>query len=191
MAWLNLVVGTLEVVLAFVVLRHLGRYGRAFPWLVALIAFFLVRAADRFYVAFAGEEPFAFGALVDGTAVVLLVLLVIGIRKMVGGLEAVQDEAASREAEYERALLDYRRLMRHRIANPLAAIRGSVESMRELPDLTSEDRARLLDSADEAAARLEHIALNPRPLGSEERRLDGRPRLGEGCELDGRVSDPP
>lgn len=111
---------------------------------------------------------------------IVLVLLLIGVRRVVGGLEAVQDEAANREAEYERALHDYRRLMRHRIANPLAAIRGSVQSMRELPDLTSEDRARLLDSADEAAERLERIALNPKPVGNEERRLDGCPRLTEG-----------
>jgi signal transduction histidine kinase len=177
---LNFVVATLELGLALVVLRHLARFGRAFPWLAALMAFFFLRAADRFYVALAGEEPLAFAALIDGLAIVLLVLLLIGIRKMIRGLEAAQNEASYKEAEYERALIDYRRLMRHRIANPLAAVRGGLHSIRDLPELSREDRESLLASVDEAVERLEHVALNPQPLSREERPLDGRPRLGAG-----------
>ena len=177
---LNFAVATLEAGLALVVLRHLARFGRAFPWLAALMAFFFLRAADRFYVALAGDEPLAFAVLVDGLAIVLLVLLLVGIRKMIRGLESVQNEASYKEAEYERALIDYRRLMRHRIANPLAAVRGGLQVVRELPDLSRADRESLLESVDEAVERLEHVALNPQPLSNEERRLDGRPRLGEG-----------
>ena len=177
---LNFVVATLELGLALVVLRHLARFGRAFPWLAALMAFFFLRAADRFYVALVGEEPLAFAALIDGLAIVLLVLLLIGIRKMIRGLEAAQNEASHKEAEYERALIDYRRLMRHRIANPLAAVRGGLQSIRDLPELSREDRESLLESVDEAVERLEHVALNPQPLSREERPLDGRPRLGAG-----------
>jgi signal transduction histidine kinase len=174
---LNFVLASLEAGLALLVLRHLARFGRAFPWLAALMAFFLLRAANRFYVVFAGEEPVQFSVLADGLTVVVLVLLLFGIERMIRGLQAVENEAAVREAEYERALFDYRRLMRHRIANPLAAVRGGIQSLRDLPDLSPEDRAILLDSADEAVQRLEHVALNPRPLGREEAALEGRPRI--------------
>jgi signal transduction histidine kinase len=173
---LNFLLGSLEAVLALVVLRHLARFGRAFPWLAALMAFFFLRAANRFYVAFAGDEPLAFSLLVDGPAVVLLLLLLFGIERMIRGLQAVEDEAAVREAEYERALVDYRRLMRHRIANPLAAVRGGIQSLKDLPDLSNEERTILVDSAQEAVRRLEHVALNPKPLSREEGALEGRPR---------------
>lgn len=64
---LNFLLASLEAGLALVVLRHLARFGRAFPWLAALMAFFFLRAADRFYVALAGDEPLAFSLLVDGS----------------------------------------------------------------------------------------------------------------------------
>jgi hypothetical protein len=35
----------------------------------------------------------------------------------------------------------------------------------------------LVDSVQEAVERLEHVALNPSPLGKEEVSLEGRPRL--------------
>jgi signal transduction histidine kinase len=175
---LSFTLASLEAVLALVVLRHFARFGRAFPWLGALMAFFLVRAADRYYVAFMGDEPLAFSLLVDGLAVLLLTLLIFGIRRMVRGLLAVENEAAIKEAEYERALVDYRRLMRHRIANPLTALRGSIQLLKDLPDLSHEERAILIDSVLEAVERLEHVALNPSPLGKEEASLEGRPRLG-------------
>jgi signal transduction histidine kinase len=174
---LNFTVASVEAGLALVVLRHLARFGRAFPWLAALMAFFLLRAADRFYVAFMGDEPLALSLLVDGLAVLLLTLLIFGIRRMVRGLQAVENEAAIKEAEYERALVDYRRLMRHRIANPLTALRGGIQSLRDLTDLSEEDRASRVTAGYEAVERLEHVALNPSPLSREEAFLEGRPRL--------------
>lgn len=176
---LNFVLASLEAGLALVVLRHLARFGRAFPWLGALMAFFFLRAADRFYVALMGREPLAFSVLVDALAVVFLSLLILGIRRMVRGLQAVENEAALREAEYERALADYRRLMRHRIANPLTAVRGGIQLLRELPDLSREDQTTILDSLQNSAERLENVALNPSPLSKEETYLEGRPRLGD------------
>ena len=175
--WLNFLLATLEAGLALIVLRHLGRFGRAFPWLAALMAFFFLRAADRFYVAFAGKETIAFSALVDGLAVVILLLLLFGLQRMIRGLEAVQNEAALREEEYQRALVDYRRLMRHRIANPLAAVRGGIQCLKELRNLPREEQMRLIDVAYAAVLRLESVALNPRPLSEDEAPLEGRPRI--------------
>jgi signal transduction histidine kinase len=175
---LNFLLASLEIGLAVIVLRHLGRFGRAFPWLAALMAFFFLRAADRFYVALADNEPLVFSVLIDGLAVVLLSLLLYGIQKMVRGLQAVEDEAAFRETEYERALADYRRLMRHRVANPLAAVRGGIQSLRELRNLGGEEQQALLDEVYEATRRLENVALDPKPLSREEEPLEGRPRIG-------------
>lgn len=180
---LNFMLATLETGLALIVLRHLGRFGRAFPWLAALMAFFFLRAADRFYVAFAGDEPLALSVLVDGLAVVLLGLLLLGIHKMIRGLQAVEDEAALKEREYERALTDYRRLMRHRVANPLAALRGGIQSLRELPNLGREEQQTLIENIYEATRRLENVALDPRPLSGEEKPLDGRPQIGRNVPI--------
>ena len=176
--WLNFLLATLETGLALIVLRHLGRFGRTFPWLAALMAFFFLRAADRFYVAFAGTETIAFSALVDGLAVMILLLLLFGLQRMVRGLEAVQNEAVMREEEYQRALVDYRRLMRHRIANPLAAVRAGIQLLKDLRNLPHEEQGQMIDEVYAAVLRLENVALNPAPLSREEASLEGRPRIG-------------
>jgi signal transduction histidine kinase len=174
---LNFAIALLELVLALIVLRHLGRFGREFPWLAALMAFFFVRSADRFFVAIAGNEPPGFSILVDAPAIVLLALLLFGVERTVRGLEAMEDNAAFREAEYERALSDYRRLMRHRIANPLAVVRGGIQSLRDLDRLSEDEQREIIETLHEAALRLESVSLDPGPLGREEKRLEGRPRL--------------
>jgi signal transduction histidine kinase len=175
--FLNFAIALLELVLAIMVLRHLGRFGRVFPWLAALMAFFFLRSADRFYVAIAGNEPPGFSVLVDTPAIVLLVLLLLGIERTVRTLEAMEDNAALREAEYERALSDYRRLMRHRIANPLAVVRVGIQSLKDLGHLSEDDQREVIESLHEAALRLECVSVDPSPLSSEERLLEGRPRL--------------
>jgi signal transduction histidine kinase len=176
-ASLNFAIAVLELVLALIVLRHLGRFGREFPWLVALMAFFFLRSADRFFVAIAGDEPPAFSVLVDAPAIVLLALLLLGIERTVRSLEAMEDSAALRGAEYERALSDYRRLMRHRIANPLAAVRGGVHLLKDLGRLSEDDRRDVIDTLHEAVLRLENVSLDPSPISREERQLEARPRL--------------
>jgi signal transduction histidine kinase len=176
---LNFVLGALEAGLAIVVLRHIRHFGRAFPWLAALMVFFLLRAADRFFVAFAGDEPVAFSVIIDVLAIAMLVLLLVGMERMIHGLQSVQDQAAMREAEYRRALRDYRRLIRHRIANPLAVVRGGVQTVLDLPDLAPEERERILRDVAEAGERLERVALRPEPVSREESSLEGRARLAQ------------
>ena len=85
--------------------------------------------------------------------------------------------ARYREQEYERALADYRRLARHRLANPLTAIRGGVSALRTLPDLDDERRAELLAMIEREALRLEHIALDPATRTPEESTLHPQPRV--------------
>ena len=171
---LNLALGVIQLVLAALVLRNLGRFGRAFPWLTALMAFFALRGVDRLYVALADEEPVVFSAVLDGLLLVILVLLLVGLEGTVRGLRIAIDDAELRTVEYERALADYRTLARHRLANPLSAIRGGITTLREV-DVDPETRERLLAMIAEEARRLEQVALDPEPTRPEERALRPRP----------------
>lgn len=91
-------------------------------------------------------------------------------------------EASSAQSEYDRARTDYQRLMRHRIANPLAAIIGGLQTMLDL-DVPAEQRERLLRSMLEQSRRLERTMLDPTRLGVEERELRPVPRL-DGWEIE-------
>ena len=171
----NLVLGSVEVALAIVVLRHLGRVGRAFPWLAALMAFFVLRGIDRIYAGLTESERL--GIVVDAVLVVVVFLLLFGIDKTVNALKAAQEEATYRREEYARALADYKRLARHRLANPITAIQGSISTLRDMPDLDEQTRRALLDAAEGEARRLQAVALDPDVLSDEERMLEPRPNV--------------
>ncbi len=171
----NLVLGSIEVALAIVVLRHLGRVGRAFPWLAALMAFFVLRGIDRIYAGLTDSERL--GIVVDAVLVVVVFLLLFGIDKTVNALKAAQQEATYRREEYARALADYKRLARHRLANPITAIQGSISTLRDMPDLDEQTRRALLDAAEGEARRLQAVALDPDVLSDEERMLEPHPNV--------------
>jgi signal transduction histidine kinase len=172
---INITLGILQVLFALVVVRHVARFGRAFPWLMVLMAFFFVRGTDRIYSGVAESERL--GIAVDLVALACVILLILGLDKTVRALRASQDEAALRTEEYERALADYRRLARHRLANPITAIRGSIATLRDMPDLDRETRAQLLETIDAEARRLEQVALEPEAASDEERSLRPTPNL--------------
>jgi signal transduction histidine kinase len=177
-AVLSLVIGALQLVLAAVVVAELGRYARALPWLAALTAFFAVRGGMRIYAAFEGSVPETVAVPAELLLILVLILLVFGLDQTARGLRLAEDEAHYREEEYKRALADYRRLARHRLATPLTVIRGGVAALRSL-DLDAEDRKRVLDSLEDQSRRLEDVALDPEPHSPEERYLDPRPVLQE------------
>jgi signal transduction histidine kinase len=177
-AALSLAIGALQLALAFVVGLRLGRYGRAFPWLAALTIFFGLRGVTRIYAAFAGDVPETLALPVDFLLLAVLILLIVGVDRTGRGLMLAENEAHYREEEYRRALADYRRLARHRLANPLSVIRGGVIALRTL-DLAPADRQALLDSIERESERLEKIALEPEPESAEERKLRPRPELGD------------
>ncbi len=170
-------VGILQVALALVIGRRLGTLGRRFPWLGVLTIFFALRGVTRIAETAAGHRIDALGEPVDVLLVVALVLLIVGFDRTIRGLLLAQDAARYREQEYERALADYRRLARHRLANPLTAIRGGVSALRTLPDLDDERRAELLAMIEREALRLEHIALDPATRTPEESTLHPQPRV--------------
>src|SRR4051812_40200472 len=164
-------VGILQVALALVIGRRLGRLGRRFPWLAVLTLFFALRGVTRLAETAAGHRIDRLGEPVDVLLVVALVLFIVGFDRTIRGLLLAEGAAQYREQEYERALADYRRLARHRLANPLTAIRGGVSALRTLPDLDDERRSELLAMIEREALRLEHVALDPTVRAPEESML--------------------
>lgn len=173
-AVLSLVIGLLQLVLVVVAARQLGRYARAFPWLIALAVFFALRGAMRIYAAFAGSAPEALAVPVDLLLLVVLALLIVGLDQTTRGLRLAENEALYREDEYARALADYRRLARHRLATPLTVLRSGTTALRSL-DLDPRQRIEVLDALEQASRKLERLALEPEPLSPEERTLEPRP----------------
>jgi signal transduction histidine kinase len=170
---LSIAIGVLELSFVVLVGRRLVRFGRTFPWLLALVAFFLARGVDRLYAGVSGNGTL--GWTVDVVVLAALVLLIAGMQKTVDALAGAQDEATLRSEEYARALRDYRLLVRHRLANPIATIKGSLATLRDVPDLDEATRRELLDAADAEAERLERLALEPEIATPEEAELQPRP----------------
>ncbi len=175
---LGVAIGSLEILLVGTVLRRFWRFRRGFPWLVALAMFFLLRGVDRIVVSFAAEPPPEFGLALDVVLLTVLVLLLLTIERVIAGLQLAEDAAQYREREYGRALRDYRRLVRHRLANPLTAIVGSARALRELTMDKPAMREELLEVLEHEAERLEKISLDPADeLRAEERALHPEPKL--------------
>jgi signal transduction histidine kinase len=89
------------------------------------------------------------------------------------------DEATSDSEEYQRALFDYTALVRHRMANPLQTIVGAAATLRQRPDLPSDQQLALLDIIVKEAVVLERICLTPKIMHPSEDTLAPTPTLGE------------
>ncbi|HTN80265.1 MAG TPA: hypothetical protein VMK16_11365 [Acidimicrobiales bacterium] len=174
----DLGIGILELVLGAVVLVHLWRFGRGFPWLIALTAFFFLRGIDRLVVGVFGTAPRVVGGLLDPAIVSALVLLLFSIERIVRALELAEDSALFRKREYERALVDYRRLARHRLATPLTAVLLSARTLLELGPENEGLRDEAADTLEQSIARLERVSLDPRSeLAPDEEALRPSPSL--------------
>ncbi|HKN64576.1 MAG TPA: hypothetical protein VJV76_09630 [Gaiellaceae bacterium] len=176
---LDVCIGTVEIALGAYVLRRLWRFRRGFPWLIAPTGFFILRGADRIGSAVSGGLPHAIGLLLDPLVLVLLVLLLFSVDRIVRDLAAAEEAADLREREYERALRDYRRLARHRLATPITAIVGGARYLRDFDPQDKKQREQIVEMIEEAAVRLEQVSLDPESeLEAEERPLRPTPSFG-------------
>jgi signal transduction histidine kinase len=175
-AEIDLILGFAETLLALVALLHLGRFGRSFPWLAALVIFFIVRGVDRIYVGALGHEPFIAPVLTDAFLIAVVVLLLLGMRRTVLALRRSIDDAEWRKSEYERALGDYRALVRHRLANPLTVVLAGVEMLRHAGARSDSERT-ILEDVYRGVRRLTEISVDAEPLSEEEEGLEPRPRI--------------
>ena len=102
-------------------------------------------------------------------------------RALLERVDRREHAARLRSAEYQRALHDYRQVMRHRIANPLQVISGTATTMIDHPDLDSPTRRTMLESILRAASDLQRSTLFDAVRASDvERDLDPQPRDGSG-----------
>ena len=159
---LSFLLAALDLALAFVAIRRFAARGRAGVWSLPLIAFFVV---------------FLLGLLLDLLVVLLVIVFIVGFDRMGGALKALLEQARHREAAYADALIDYRALARHRLANPLTAILGSVQTLEQLPSLNGEIQRALLATIREQAQLLAGVTLEPRPESAEERDLQPIPEV--------------
>ena len=174
---LGTAIGIAHLAVAVVVARQIRGSAQLFPWLAVLATFFAVRGVDRITESLAQARPPVLSPLTDALVLVALVLLLVGLERTVTGLRAAYEEADMLQEQYARALTDYATLTRHRLANPLAALRGGIVTLREVDTLSGAERELLLEMLERETIRLERISLDPRRLSAEERRL--RPLPGE------------
>jgi len=173
---LDLVTGAAEVMLAWIIVRAFVRVGHSFAWMLVLSVFFVIRGGDRVYAGITSSAPSrAVELAADLVALVAIVMLIFGIARTVEMLRGAQIEANRREAAYRQALADYQRVARHRLANPLAAIKGGAATLRARPDLDARTRDDLLRAIEEQADELASVSLDPRHREPEEQGLSPFP----------------
>jgi signal transduction histidine kinase len=171
----DVAIGALELTMAMLLFVGSQRLDHL-RWLAALALFLALRGSDRLIVGLLEREPRALDLAVDGALGVALVALAVLLRRGFGEIEHLVEDAEARQEEYSRAVVDYRRVARHRLANPVTAILGSARALREMPELDVETRERLLTSIVDECERLQRVVVDPgAPLGAEERGLRPAP----------------
>jgi signal transduction histidine kinase len=175
--YLNLLVGAFDLFVAILVVAELRRLRMGTPRLALLLAAFF---AAEFVNRMDDPDPLlGHSALLDVSTDVLivgiLVPLILGARRIARGILASMSEARYRAADYERAKREYTQLVRHRIMNPLAVIRGAALTLEAGTVQDEQVREQLARAIVEASHRLEHISLEPERHGPEESELTPAP----------------
>jgi signal transduction histidine kinase len=159
----------LNLAVALFVAVEASRLRIGFARLVLLLVlFFAARAVERLTEP---EAPWGHSQLldlvIDIALLVLLLALVVNARRFV---------LATREAdEYTRAMRHYEQVVRHRMMNPLTAIRGGAQTLLADEQLDRDVRQRVLTTILDASQTLEEISLRPERRGSEEHELHALP----------------
>jgi signal transduction histidine kinase len=176
--WVNLIAGSIQIVLALAVAVELIRLKRSpSPVALLLIAFFVVDGL----VALNRPDPlFGYSANLDAVLVAIDLIVLLGllvyVRRLVLAALRTVDEAELRAREYERARRDYTSLLRHRIANPLMAIGGAARTLRaKRGDEAKQEQ--LLEAIIQASDSLEQISFDPELESEIERELEPSPQV--------------
>jgi signal transduction histidine kinase len=177
--WMNLVAGGIQILVSLAVAVELIRLRRGFPPVaLLLIVFFLV---DGLVSINRPDRLLGYSPNMDAILTVIDAIVLVGLlwyaRRLVRSALRTVDEAELRASEYARARRDYASLARHRMANPLMAIKGAAQTL-EARRGDEDERRQLLDAIIEASDRLEEISLEPERRGLEERELEPVPRVG-------------
>jgi signal transduction histidine kinase len=173
----NLVLGFVEMLLALLVLLNLARLYRSFPWLAALGVFFILRGIDRVYVGALGNEPLIAPVITDTFLLAVVVLFLVGMRRSVLALHRSIDDADWQKREYERALVDYRRLVRHRLGNPLTVVLAGIQMLRRSSSERSDPEREIIEDIYQGVLRLEQVSVENEPLSAEEESLHPKPQF--------------
>jgi signal transduction histidine kinase len=177
-----------------IVVRGRSHARRLAVALLALAGFFALRAISRLTSALGIDDSrlanIHVGQLLDVLLVAALVAILMTIERVLHGVAAIEDSARLREVEYERATRHYTQVVRHRMMNPLASIRGSAITLRDTPGIDETRRGQLLDAIVDATDELEEISLVPERRDELERDLDAIPHVAVERRRRGRA-DPP
>ena len=171
--------GLVEFVIAGVVLVGVRRRLSRVPRIAALLAaYFLIEAALSFNRAFVSFDPsgtLSRAVVLEIAGTIVIAVALVNVRRIIEAVVFVVDQATYRASEYHRARHDYTQLVRHRINNPLAVIKGAAFTL-ESDQLDPATRETLRRSIIDAAEILEEISLAPEREGVEEHELDAIPR---------------
>ncbi len=188
LAMLNVIVGVA------VLIRSRRWLGHATVPTIALGSYFMLRAAARLLDVFEPDGANRNAMLDIGIDVLLaftLIVVLFTIEGMLRGVAAREDAAHYRAEEYARARRHYTQVVRHRIFNPLAVIRGSAQTLRDRPEIVDPTRGQLLEAIVDASDEIETISLEPERRDDNERGLDAFPRGVDGERRTKRYPDGP
>jgi len=169
------------VVAGYVVARVRQIAGRMMFAPIALGTFFTLRAlsrlADPHGVELWSSQPLL--AALDALSIIALGVVLLSLGPIVRAMAANDDAARWSAAEYARAQRHYTQVVRHRLINPVTAIKGSALTLRDVPTLDDAARLQLLDAILEGCDQLEAVSLVPERRDDVERDLDAVPRIPE------------
>ncbi len=146
--------------------------------LVGLALFFVLVGAARINDPdpLLGYNP-SLAAAFDCLSLVVLALLLANARQLARAAVATLDEARLDAHEYERARREYVQLVRHRLMNPLTAIRGAAHTLETEAGADPRLREELVGRIIEASLELERVTVDPARRRPEEPGLRPVPRV--------------
>jgi signal transduction histidine kinase len=177
---IDLLLAALNLTVAvYVVVRSRSWLGRPSLPVLALGTYFLLRSVSRLIDVLdpvATRRNLALDVGLDLMLATSLVVVLFTIEAVLRGLAAREDAARYRAAEYARARRHYTQVVRHRMMNPIQAIKGGAQTLQRTGHPVDPGvRDQLLQVIVDAASELETVSLVPERRDELERDLDAVP----------------